>query len=414
MKKHYKILVAALSAMIILASGCKTVYASEFQQESLDGVVYIISELPEYDKPGTVSYFTGTGFFVGLEGEDPQYIITNCHVIEDFLISGGSTGNGMLQIAYDKDIYEEAYVVTYNVEKDIALLKLAKPTDQRSPLILKTVEDSDVGSTVFAVGYPYTAEISVESVNYYGKNDASVTGGRIGRILTEAGTGRQLVQMDVSINQGNSGGPLVDGNGFVVGINTYSSTLDNNLNYAVGIEEAIPMLKNNNIPYEIGKVSDFNQYLYLIIGAAAVLLVVLVVFIIVLNKGKKKTQIQEQNTAASVEPVPVKKAVPVIRSMSSQHLGMTAALTSQPIIVGRDPSICRIIFKDDTPGVSSRHCQIYYDDSNKTFILTDLKSSYGTFLSNGQKLTPNVPCPLRLKDSFYLGEKDNAFYLDLE
>jgi hypothetical protein len=414
MKKYFRVLVTVLSMIIILASGSKTAFASDFQQSTLDGVVFVISVLQ--DENNELYYSTGTGFFVGLDGEKPQYILTNCHVIEDFLISGGSAGSGVLQIAYDKDTYEEAYVVTYDAEKDIALLKLAKPTEQRSALRLKTVDENYVGSSVFAVGYPSTADETVAAVNYFGKNDATVTGGRISRLVTEAGSGRQLLQMDVSINHGNSGGPLVDEDGYVVGINTLGSNLDVNLNYAVSIEEAIPMLKNNNIPYELGRASILKQYLVPIICAAAALLVIIIVIIALLNKGKSKSVSQPVNVAAAPiqQSVPTKNLLPTIHSMSSQHLGSTTTVTSQPILIGRDSNVCRIIFREGTPGVSSKHCQIYFDENNRTFILTDLKSSYGTFLAGGQKLTPNVPYPLRPKDSFYLGEKDNLIYVDLE
>jgi len=46
-------------------------------------------------------------------------------------------------------------------------------------------------------------------------------------------------------------------------------------------------------------------------------------------------------------------------------------------------------------------------------VLTDLHSSYGTFLANGQKLTPGVPHNLKARDSFYLGEAENTLYLDM-
>ena len=48
------------------------------------------------------------------------------------------------------------------------------------------------------------------------------------------------------------------------------------------------------------------------------------------------------------------------------------------------------------------------------FILTDLNSTYGTFLSNGQRVAPNSPVKLPPKSSFYLGETDNTVYVDLE
>lgn len=418
MKKLLKIVVSIMTIIFILTCGVQTAFAGEFKQSTLDGVVFIVSVIPAEN--GNSKTPSGTGFFVGKEGEKPQYIITNCHVIADFLKSGGSAGNGVLRIAYDKDTFEEAYVVTYDAEKDIAVLKLANPTDKRKPLKLKTINEKGVGNSVFAVGYPGLADETVNPVDYFGKNDASVTGGRISRLVTEAKSGRQLLQMDVSINHGNSGGPLVDENGYVVGINTQGSSLDPNLNYAVSIAEAIPLLKNNNIPYELGDSNNIVKYLIPIIAGAAGLLVVILVLILALNKGKKNAA-PVVNVAVAPEIMPVaappiqeRKVTPVIRSMAAQHSGLSCTVSSQPIIIGRDANVCRIVFREETPGVSSKHCQIYFDEKSKTFILTDLKSTYGTFLNNGQQLTPNMPYPLRPKDSFYLGEKDNLIFVDLE
>lgn len=413
MKKYFKFLIAILT-VVILVSGSKTAFAGEFKQSTLNGVVFIVSQL--HDSNNKLYYTTGTGFFVGKENNKPQYILTNCHVISDFLSGGGSAGSGELQIAYDKDTFEEAYVVAYDAEKDVAILKLSKPTDKREPLKLRTVSEKNVGSSVFAVGYPATAEATVNAVDYFGKNDATVTGGRISRLLTESKSGRQLLQMDVSINHGSSGGPLVDEDGNVVGINTLGSSLDANLNYAVSIEEALPLLKNNNIPYTEANSFDFRDYLIPIICLAVALLIFVVVLIVLLSKGKKKSAPEPINMQVQPEQprTPVYNPVAVLHSMSSQHLGLIIKITSQPSFIGRDPSICRVVFKEGTPGVSSKHCQIYYDENNKTFILTDLTSTYGTFLSNGQKLTPNMPYPLRPKDAFFLGEKENLIYVDLE
>jgi len=415
MRKHTKFFASILVTVLILAFTIKPAFAAEFNQKTLDGVVFIESQVPNEEENNQLYSYTGTGFFVGKENENPQYIVTNCHVIQQFLSSGGSAGEGLLQVAFDKDNYEEAYVVVYNVEKDIALLKLANPTDKRSALKLKLVDKSIVGNSVFAVGYPYTAEETVAAVDRLGKDDATVTGGRISRLITESGSGRQLLQMDVSINHGNSGGPLVDEAGNVVGINTGGSPLDINLNYAINIAETIPLLKNNNIPYELVQDSNLDKYIILAIGAFATLLFIIVV-VAIIRKSKKKSIPVATGAAVPpiVPPISQKRLLPVIHSMSSQHAGLSMQVSKQPLLLGRDVAACRIIFKEGTPGVSSKHCQIYYDDNNSSFILTDLKSTYGTFLSNGQKLTSNVPYTLKQKDSFYLGEPDNVIYVDME
>lgn len=92
---------------------------------------------------------------MGAPGEDPQYIVTNCHVVEEFILAGKALGGGELYVMFDEDVQEEAYLVDYDYEKDIALLKLSDPTDQRSALSLREAEESELGSEVYAVGYPW-------------------------------------------------------------------------------------------------------------------------------------------------------------------------------------------------------------------------------------------------------------------
>lgn len=425
MKNMVKAIVCIFVVLGILTGLSQPVYAdSEFNHSTLDGIVLVYMDIVVEDE--YLGSGTGTGFFVGLEETAPQYIVTNYHVIEYYVKSGGGQGQSTLVVAYDQKDYEEAYVVAYDVEKDLAILKIADPTTKRKPLALKTTTEDLVGSTAFAIGFPAIADETIESVTLYGKNDASVTGGRINRIITESGTGRGLLQIDVNIRGGNSGGPLVNTDGYVLGINTLASTLDNNLNYAVSIDELLPLLNNNNIPYQMEEASGWSQYILIIVIAGAALLLLIVVIILLAARGKKRKSVPA--TAAALQqpletpketpkeaPVATQRtARPVVRSMSSQHGGMTVALSRQPIIIGRDVSACRIIFKEGTNGVSSKHCQLYFDEQNNSFILIDLKSTYGTFLTNGQRLASNVPYTLKARDSFYLGESDNILYVDLE
>ena len=100
--------------------------------------------------------------------------------------------------------------------------------------------------------------------------------------------------------------------------------------------------------------------------------------------------------------------------MASQHGGMAVPLHHQPVQVGRDSATCRLVYRDDTPGVSSHHCQVYFDEREQVFVVTDLHSSYGTFLAGGQRLAPDTPVKLPPKSSIYLGEVENTNYLDVE
>ena len=108
------------------------------------------------------------------------------------------------------------------------------------------------------------------------------------------------------------------------------------------------------------------------------------------------------------------KGTPLMRSMAPQHGGMVVQLHHQPVQIGRDPATCRLVYQDGTPGVSARHCQVYFDEQEKMFIVTDLNSTYGTFLVNGQRIAPNTPVKLPAHSSIYLGEPDNTIYLEIE
>ena len=72
------------------------------------------------------------------------------------------------------------------------------------------------------------------------------------------------------------------------------------------------------------------------------------------------------------------------------------------------------MFDKNAPGISGRHCQVDYDQNEDCFIITDLGSSYGTFLGNGKKLTANVAEKLSTGDTFYLCDNANRFVVSKE
>lgn len=402
--KRVRIFAAALLAAMIAITAAAPALA-DFDQSALDGIVMITTGAP--DDKGNMEYWRGTGFFIGTAGENPQYIVTNCHVVEEFILAGKALGGGELHVLFDKDDEAEAYLVDYDAEKDLAVLRLEEPTDKRVALPIREPLEEDLGGEAYAVGYPSAADLTVTAVRSFSQKDATVTTGSISRFLTESGTGRKLIQTDASLSGGSSGGPLMDGTGAVTGINTYGSALDQNLFYAVSVSELLPILTKNSIPYALaGEKQGNSTALYAVIAAAAVVAVILLV---VLAKKKKPAQ------AAPAEPARQEARTPVLRSMAPQHGGMVVQLHGgQPVQLGRDSAVCRVVFRDGTPGVSNRHCQVYYDQGEGVFVLTDLNSTYGTFLSGGQRVAPGTPAKLPPKGAFYLGEAENTVYVDLE
>ncbi len=413
-------------------TGTMKVHASAFNTEVRESTVVVATYLEISGTYGEIIGW-GTGFFVGSPDENPEYLITNHHVISDFQncgagetvkaeINGGTVDvRAKIRVFYSSDDYDEAYVIDYNETKDIAILKLASPTGERKAIPLCSPTDDMIGSDVYCVGYPGLSDNEIiGAVSNWGKTDVSVTAGTVSRFVVSSGTGVQRIQTDAVIQHGNSGGPMVNGNGSVIGVNTlYVSNQAETNYYAVSIDEVIPMLNNNNIKYVMegdlkkGGVSD-NKIL--LIGAVLLGVAVLVIIIVVMaGKGKKKAQSDPSKAAPAQsglqENPQAKKAM--LRSMSVQHNGISYALGRTPVMIGRDAANCAIAFREGTPGVSKRHCSVSWNPDTGEFLVTDLNSSYGTYLLNGQRLEPNIPYHLKAGESFYVGENTNVLRVEV-
>lgn len=177
--------------------------------------------------PGQMTFFgptgdqtvSGSGFFVS----DAGYILTNNHVVE---------GTKEVNIILSDGTQQTATIVGADQYSDIAVLK----TDGKVPAVavLGNSDKLDPGETVIAIGSPLgdfknTVTVGVVSAT--------------GRAL-DTGNGYQienLIQTDAAINQGNSGGPLVNLAGEVIGINTMIVRNTNSGSVAEGLGFAVPV-----------------------------------------------------------------------------------------------------------------------------------------------------------------------------
>lgn len=469
MKKRFLYFGAAVMLIVSIVFGMCSVsaQASGFKTEVRDSVAVVATSWKAADGGYEELIGYGTGFFVGDPDKDVEYLITNHHVIEYFLEFGkgeytyielvdGSiiAAKFMIRVYFSSNDYEEAYVVDYNETKDIALLKLASATDVRKALPVCSPTDDMIGSTVYCVGYPGLSDNDyIDAKSNWGKSDVSVTTGTISRFVTSSGTGVKRIQTDAAIQMGNSGGPMVNANGSVIGINTmyYVDGYETSY-YAVSIDEAISMLNANGVKYvtesdmKKGFFSRIFQNKKLLIGiivaVVAVVIAIIVIFVLIGKNKKKKAQSsagkeedahtvamqgafpsQMQNASAQMpgQPYmpdqsymqPAKKAKQaMVRSMSAQHNGVSYPIGTSPILVGRDGANCTIVYREGTPGVSGRHCSIGWDPDAEEFLITDLRSTYGTFLMNGQRLQANVPYHCKSGESICIGERMNVLRVE--
>jgi 2-alkenal reductase len=185
-------------------------------------VVTVVGTIPSqftFFGPTGDQTVSGTGFFI----TDQGYIITNNHVVE---------GAQEVTIILSDGTEQKAALVGTDIYSDIAVLK----TDGNVPAVAN-LGNSDVlkpGESVIAIGSPL------------GNFKNSVTVGVVsatGRAI-DTGNGYQiegLIQTDAAINHGNSGGPLVNLAGEVIGINTLVVRNTNSGDVAEGLGFAIPV-----------------------------------------------------------------------------------------------------------------------------------------------------------------------------
>ena len=114
------------------------------------------------------------------------------------------------------------------------------------------------------------------------------------------------------------------------------------------------------------------------------------------------------------EPAPASWAqkIAVVCSMATEHNGMKVPVGGSPLLIGRDAATCALVYGENAVGVSSQHCQVTFDKLNVQFVVTDLGSTYGTFLMNGQRLNANTPCRLPSGESFYVGDPSNVIRVE--
>jgi S1-C subfamily serine protease len=178
-----------------------------------------------------VQMAVGTGLVI----DETGHIVTNAHLVHE---------SRELMVSSDGAEMLPATVIGIDPISDLAVIELALPFMPLVPATLGSSSDLSVGEDVLAVGFPFGI----------GKTATRGIVSAVERVvpLSPFSWRAPFVQTDAAINPGNSGGPLIDSCGRVVGINTLSTELGQNLGFAVPIDlvrELVPEL------IESGKIS---------------------------------------------------------------------------------------------------------------------------------------------------------------
>ncbi|RLI22437.1 trypsin [Candidatus Bathyarchaeota archaeon] len=167
----------------------------------------------------------GSGFVYRSDG----YIITNNHVVEDA---------SSITVTFLDGTVTDAYIVGRDVYSDLAVIKVNNMPEEAHPLILGNSSLLKVGEPVYAIGNPFGLS---------GSMTAGIVS-QVGRVLRLSDFGipppqgnyviADVVQFDAAVNPGNSGGPLLNSLGEVIGV-TFAIETGGEVNAFIGIGYAI-------------------------------------------------------------------------------------------------------------------------------------------------------------------------------
>ena len=159
---------------------------------------------------------SGSGSVLDYSG----HILTNYHVIE---------GARQINVSLHNGLSYPAEVVGQDPDTDIAVLKIDAPQEFLVPLKIGSSDELRVGQRIYAIGNPFGLErtLSTGMISSLDRQIPSKTGRSM----------RSLIQLDVTLNQGNSGGPLINTQGLQIGMNTAIISSDGD---SAGVGFAIP------------------------------------------------------------------------------------------------------------------------------------------------------------------------------
>jgi len=384
--------------------------------------------------PQGVARSNGTGFFI-----TKKHILTNNHVCcswEKGVISV------KIMVGRDENRVYPAKILANMPSKDLGVLVLDQEVDVE-PVRFVLKDDLRELQNVIAIGFPGASNNNNASEADFFK--PTVTTGSISKFkttrmiggLAEAG----MIQHTAATNPGNSGGPLFDECGRVIGVNSQKSlknvivrdgkgglteervTMGDDINWSLLMDEVIPELKRHNIEVGVdsGGCSTSSLLSWVLLAQVGILgSIGIVSFVLVKKKVLPVITQSRQRVAVAgaggpvamghmAIPGPVVRPSGMLRGVSGEYLDKRLPVGEKEMIFGRDSAVANIVFKNTN--VSKRHCKLWRDGQGK-YMLEDLYSSNGTFLGNGMRLKAGSPYELKASDEFYLGERALLFRLE--
>ncbi|HKV39737.1 MAG TPA: FHA domain-containing protein [Blastocatellia bacterium] len=483
-------------------------YAKPSVVRVLDGVVAKIL-FTGNGKTYTVVYGgSGSGSFISSDG----YIMTNAHVVAATQLSESDAKQRLLaefikQLAVDLNVRPESLVndptqlsaildqaqfegmqpirkvvvadgsvfpfevqqfgtpITDKSSKDVAIIKIAVTN---APIL--KLGDSDAVKDedhVSVVGYPSAQ--SSEFLSDTSDQESSITDGKISA-RRMANDNLPILQTTAPATHGNSGGPVLDDKGEIVGLLTFGGGRPgeqevSGFAFIVPTSTAMAFVREEGVRNEEGPVDaayragldDYFARHYsaamtkfqevkrlfphhskvawlladcskqIAAGHEAIASVVVekkglpttalilgggglaLIVVIVVAAVLMKGGRKASAGQAGQAAAPAMAPKVVLRGVSGFYAGNEVGLDERPLFIGRDPAVCQLVFPASVERISGRHCMVRYDRSSNSVVLDDCQSTNGTFLQSGQQVKAGTPWRLRPNERFYLSDPENMF-----
>lgn len=459
--KNFKRAILLLMAVVVFMANCTMFVYADVDVEDAQGSVVFIGTTVRFSASnnGGITFtrsFGGTGFAVGKPGKPVQYIATCAHCVQEpegvyavYIDDNGYLIDCILQdkgTAYPQqgrgtyggrsctvyvDYFEPQTVELYamfsqssndyttltvtqiNQDVDVALCKLASdPTTKISARPLQLSESVKLKTEVLAVGYAGTSDL-YNAEKRLDSTDSTLEDGIISKKQRTNGmfgskTTYDVYEVTAELKKGMSGGPVFsEKSGAIVGITAFGNTdytQSAGSRYAICVDYLVEMLDSEGIQYEIYK-PGLPVWLTILLIIVALIVLAAVVYTVFIMYNKKqaenaiKLMVNENAASASVSQCHL---IGVSGVFAGRKFGV-----EKRAVIGRDSAKCNVVFPIDQPGVSGVHCELEVE--NGVITLKDCGSSFGTFLSDGTKLEPNIPTIIKPGNSFYVGAKENVF-----
>ena len=244
-------------------------------KEAMNGVVQINTVFRDDENQKHI-ILGGAGILIG-DPEKTEYVVTNSHIVNPdqatkeaaykyYKIPNKDNSwdniDPYVEIVFEGDVTVTCTVVNSSENLDFSVLQLPSPNLNRTPLTF-LVKDQDTDNKpysetdpVYGLGFP--EGVSFENPAYYPNKDVTMSSGKIANVTDY--NGAVLIQHDAKISVNNCGGPLLNDDGLVIGMNEL--TTDSNNYYSLDATEITKILDSLGIEYNKMTNSEYEKWLH--------------------------------------------------------------------------------------------------------------------------------------------------------